>query len=555
MKTIKTFIKKELSAILLLLALLGMSQGVWGYDISSKVYIYHVDNDSWGGAQLYIWKTDYNEAKTFSSVSNTNDKIRYYYFGDGWTGYSGIKFRSDDSWTKQSSGDITTNISSNSWFLGNSTAASTTLADMNGTAAFKSMVSTDGGASYSLVANSNCVATISGYTFSSGTSATATSGSTGSSNTATIYPAYGSTVSYTGTGSNGYEYMGCSTTNSSTLPSSPTTGTKNVTADKTGKEDLTTYYAYFKLKQYAATANVGSVSGGSVQIDSETSGSSSTKTVNHGNTVTFKASASSGYRFVKWNTNSSGTGDTPSTDANYEVEITSATTLYAIFAENVAPSNLYIKGPIIGTSNDCWPYNSTPFSKDGNVFTKTITASKYSCSYDTGDAAGEFILSTVYNDDTAGKLNGNVDFAKDGGDAAHWDYSTRSDATENFKYNQSFNAGDQLMITVTYLPSDNSYKMKIGPYCTPSLSGVSEANNFEPIVISSDIDVTWVVTPPGGGSGYIVSSEDTSITYKGTVGSNNTSGSDFTFTATSKANSSCISSKTVTIKTDSESCP
>lgn len=313
-------------------------------NIAANTTVYFVDNDSWNGCELHIWGINgdgWSNDETFSTVSNTNSKIYYKTFTSKYE-YDGMKFRNNNSWEKQSSGNITTSISSSSWFLGNSTTASTTLANMNGTAAFKSKVSTDGGASYSLAANSDCVATISGYTLSSGTSATATSGSTGSSNTATIYPAYGSTVSYRGSGSNGYEYMGCSTTNSSTLPSSPTTGTKNVTANKTSKSSLTTYYAYFKLKQYTATATVGSVSGGTVQVNNASAGSTSFVTVNHGTSVSFMvASTTSGYAFKEWNTAQDGSGTQKSTNTTYTISsLEATTTVYAIFERDcTAPTS------------------------------------------------------------------------------------------------------------------------------------------------------------------------------------------------------------------------
>ncbi len=552
-------LEHKLQWLVLLVALLGVSQSVWGWTIERGKKIYYIDIDNWGSAYIYYWGSSSGDL-TCTKISGT--KIFYYTRNSNLDNLGGFKFRASTSnWDKQSDGNIECSVSQNVWFDKKSTVSSgsiptanTTMSKINGTAYLKCKINSNNGSGYVDGSNANCVATVSGKTVSSGATSTSNvSSSTGSGKqSVSISPAYGSTVEYTGTNGTGYTYMGSSSTGSTSLPADKQTSKRSVASNEYNGGSIT-YYAYFKLNQYSVSAAIGNVSGGSITLD----GSSSTlsKTVNHNTSVTFAATPNSGYKFVGWNTAPNGGGTTKSTNASYTVSITENTSLYAIFEAYVAPSNLYIKGPIIGTSNNCWPYDGTPFSKDGNVFTKTITASKYSCSYGSGDAAGEFILSTVYNDDTAGKLNGNVDFAKDGGDAAHWDYSTRSDATENFKYNQSFNAGDQLMITVTYLPSDNSYKMKIGPYCTPSLSGVSEANNFEPIVISSDIDVTWVVTPPGGGSGYIVSSEDTSITYKGTVGSNNTSGSDFTFTATSKANSSCISSKTVTIKTDSESCP
>lgn len=512
-KIFKT-LEHKLQWLVLLVALLGISQGVWGDNqklIPSGNKIYFVDDDSWGACQMYYWYNGGNNTVDYTKINNT--LIYYKNFDSDWW-IEGYKFRNNSDRGKQSSNNITSAISSNVYYVGSSISAQTDMTKLNGTAKFYVRVSTDGGSTYAEVANANCVATISGYNLGSGnTSTTAVNGSTsGSTREAKIYPAYGSTISYTGTGSNGYVYMGCSSSNSSSLPASPTTGTKTVKADKIG-QDCTTYYAYFKLNQYSVSASIGNVSGGSITLD----GSSSTlsKNVNHNTSVTFAATPNSGYKFVGWNTAPDGGGTTKSTNASYTVSITENTSLYAIFEAYVAPSNLYIKGPIVGTSNDCWPYVSTPFSKDGNVFTKTITASKYSCSYESGDAAGEFILSTVYDDDTAGKLNGNVDFAKDGGDAANWDYSTRSDATENFKYNKSFDAGDQLTITVTFITTDGSYKMKIESACTtPEDKSITISSGS----VCSGNSVSITVVSPDNGYTYKVYDSDSKLAGSGVAG-------------------------------------
>lgn len=334
---LQTLLKHKLQWLLLLAALLGVSQGVWGNSklIPSGNTIYFVDNDSWGACQMYYWYDDGNNYVSFTKITNT--LIYYHDFDSDWW-INGYKFRNNTSWSKQSSGDITGSISSDVYYAGTSTTANTDMTKLNGTAKFISKISTNGGTSYSKTANANCKAKISGKNLGGGnTSTTSVSNETGSSSEATIYPAYGSTVEYTGSASNGYTYMGCSTSNSSTLPAGASTSKQTVTSKALGT-DLTTYYAYFKLNQYTATATVGNVAGGTVQVTGGSSSStSSSATQNHGTSVTFSATASSGYDFVCWNTNADGSGTVKSTSTSYNITLTSATTLYAIFAASCTP--------------------------------------------------------------------------------------------------------------------------------------------------------------------------------------------------------------------------
>lgn len=109
---------------------------------------------------------------------------------------------------------------------------------------------------------------------------------------------------------------------------------------------LTSSKIYYKADAYTATATVGSGAGGTVTIDTETASSSSvSKTVVSGTAVDFKATPSSGYNFKEWNTKSDGTGTRKSTNATYNVTITAATTLYAIFeaagCEKAVPVAVY----------------------------------------------------------------------------------------------------------------------------------------------------------------------------------------------------------------------
>ncbi len=252
---IKSILKRSLTILLTLLMLLSASSlglsaaqvelAQTGYNISSNVKVYYVDTASWGASQMYIWKSDYSEAKTLTKITNT--KIYYYNFSGGWGGYEGFKFRSDSNWSKQSSGDIKHDITASSWYYGTSTTKKTTLANMNGTAKVVNMISTDGGTTYTATANNGTYTTVSGYNLANNaTSATSVSASTKSADNASISAAYGSTITYKAT-AGGATFKGFSTTNSSTLPTSmkSTNTTYTVTASGYNGTANSTIYAYY----------------------------------------------------------------------------------------------------------------------------------------------------------------------------------------------------------------------------------------------------------------------------------------------------------------------
>lgn len=399
---LQTLLKHELQWLVLLAALFGVSHGVWG---NSKLIplgntIYFVDNASWGACQMYYWYDGGNNYVSFTKITNT--LIYYYDFDSDWW-INGYKFRNNTSWSKQSSGDITGSISSDVYYAGTSTTANTDMTKLNGTAKFISKISTNGGTSYSKTANANCKAKISGKNLGGGnTSTTSVSNETGSSSEATIYPAYGSTVEYTGSASNGYTYMGCSTSNSSTLPAGASTSKQTVTSTALGT-DLTTYYAYFKLNQYTATATVGNVAGGTVQVTGGSSSStSSSATQNHGTSVTFAATSSSGYNFVNWNTKADGTGTVKSTSASYTITLTSATTLYAIFAASCTP-------PTPTTSDTPSAYSYTTATLTGTY----PTTSSYCAVTAKGICYGTSANPTTEYDDTTSS-SGNISYSATG---------------------------------------------------------------------------------------------------------------------------------------------
>lgn len=222
-----------------------------GYNISSGVKIYYADTDSWGTCQMYYWGSNWNNFVTYTKIANTG--IYYYSFDSKWENLSGFKFRNKTDWdtAKQTNGNITHDVTGNSWYYGTSTAKSTDLTKLNCTAKVVSMLSNDGGATYQATANSSTYTTISGYKLNSGaTSATSTTAKTNSSNSVSISAAFGSTVTLTATAGSNVTFKGFSTTNSSTLPSSLSTGTtKTFTANRIDGGACDTYYAYYVMPE------------------------------------------------------------------------------------------------------------------------------------------------------------------------------------------------------------------------------------------------------------------------------------------------------------------
>ncbi len=238
----------------------------------SGVKLYYVDTDEWGAVNMYYWGNNWNNSVDLSPITNT--KIYVTSFDSKWTNLTGYKFRSDTSWTHQSSGDIKTAFTSNSWGYGSSTSISTTMSQVNGTAKVVTKLS-NGSGSYTETASTDCVAKVSGYTLNSGnTSATAVNSRTGSSSTAQISAAYGSTITYSASSGSRYVFKGFSETNSSTLPSGVKTSMTQTAVGYNGTSNPVVY-AYFEKQE--------------VPLADSVTLTASPTTVGMGETVTLKA--------------------------------------------------------------------------------------------------------------------------------------------------------------------------------------------------------------------------------------------------------------------------
>ncbi len=107
---LQTLLKHKLQWLLLLAALLGVSQGVWADDNPNKTfYVSSKDNDNY---KLHLWKSDGSECKTWKSpdelMTKLNSKFNRNYFSYDYSSCSAIdRFKVyHDGWT-DGSGDQT----------------------------------------------------------------------------------------------------------------------------------------------------------------------------------------------------------------------------------------------------------------------------------------------------------------------------------------------------------------------------------------------------------------------------------------------------------------
>lgn len=153
-----------------------------------------------------------------------------------------------------------------------------------------------------------------------------------SGTTATKTVNKGTSVSFSATAATGYTLDGIYTTATGTnTASSPVTLNSN-----------TSYYARFRTNTHAVKLYTIGSTGSTVQYGNETAATSVEKTgVKYNSSVTIKANPASGYKFVGWYTNSSGTGTATSTNASYTFTMGDADVTY--YAKFEAKNQYYLK--------------------------------------------------------------------------------------------------------------------------------------------------------------------------------------------------------------------
>ena len=355
----------RITAILILL-LMGVNSA-WAYNYGGNgVYYYFANTGSWPGVHLYIWNGGWNTDFTLTQITNT--KVYYHKWTSAYNNNEGILFRGAANWNNGQTSDIKANYTSHTSWVHNSTTGKTDLSNINRQAQVVVMLSTGG--NYAQTANANCVAKVSGYTVVAGnSSATAKNASTsGSSATASISAAYGSTITYTATAGTGYTFKGFSTSNSTSLPASPSASGATATASGYGSTDNSTYYAYFKANSYTVKFDANGGTGGSMSNQSHTYGVSKALTAN--------AFTRTGYTFAGWNTKADGTG-TSYTDKQTVSNLSSTDgatiTLYAQWTEKTYSLTFKHDGhgtiKVGGTT-----VNSGSTASVNHVTTKTLVA-------------------------------------------------------------------------------------------------------------------------------------------------------------------------------------
>lgn len=288
------------------------------FEADKRVYL--VNKGNWTNAYIHLWTG--SEDKELQMTKYSGTKIFSYYFSSAQDaqGFRFISTKGDRS-THWYTGWVNSNYA---FTHDNSMSWQGDISKLNGTAKIVSMIDSTGSGTYTKAANANCVATVSSKNLNGGTaSIDDTSGSTGSANEASCYPAYGATVNYTATASNGYVFRGFSTTNSSSLPSG-VTSTKSVTSNAyNGSSNPSTVYAYFSPQTYTITYNAGANGTGTV--------SSTTKV--HGQNATLSSSkfTRTGYTQTGWSTTDGGA---KAYDLGGTYTTNSDTTLYPYWTQN-----------------------------------------------------------------------------------------------------------------------------------------------------------------------------------------------------------------------------
>lgn len=527
---LQTLLKHKLQWLVLLLALFGVSQGVWGYNIAKDSKIYFVNTDAWTEVNMWFWGDGWTDNQTMTHITNTGI---YYKKFDNQYDYGGWIFRNASGGGGSYAGfNVQYSVSGNMWYKYNSSTKQTTMAGLNGTAKLNSMISTDG-SSYSKTYNSNCVATISGYNLGGGNSSTTdVSASTGSSATATIYPAYASTVTYSGSNGTGFRYLGISTTEKtngvpSDVASSPTA--QSLYCSSCGNTNLADRYAYF-IATYSVTASkcTATSAGGSVKLDDKAS--PLTKTVDAGTSVKFTAvPTNSAWEFEGWYSDAGGS-TLVSTSNPYNVTITSAKTLYAKF-NNVC-------GTVNVTNPDGTNYSSCPGGKtlsvSGSNGTGTLSYQWYRTTAATATGG------TVVTEKLTAAEGGNyyTPNYNDAGTAYRYYCIARSSGDcESYK---SATSG------VSGVFNTNTSVLKISP-------SISLVKSYEPVTLTAtNANVeSWSLSPTEGPTQYLYDSSKRRVKFKG-VG--DTPAITYTITATARDGLFTCPGKATVIVEEDEDC-
>ena len=338
------------AAMLIMLLTLGVGQ-MWGatWSFSGTSYMYFHNKAGWtdSGKMLFIGKDSYSSVYTMSAVSNTqlwvvqlpssgwSDASYMAVAGGGSVWGSGSWGPSNRTNATHYTNTYTSGLSTSSTqyyvFIPNSTSNNASISltylgnaisNLNKTITVKAKVSTNGGSSYSEATSPGTLSASSKKFSSYNSCGTATSLSSG-----TISCGYTATTTLTAADATGYDFVGWY--NSS---GTQQTTSKTLTIYPT---DNTTYYAYYKEKQYSLTFSHNGH--GSIAVGGSTVASGSTANVNHISTKTLVATPNTGYDFSGWTKSGSNTGSVTIANASAASTTIKATNTGATITAGFTP--------------------------------------------------------------------------------------------------------------------------------------------------------------------------------------------------------------------------
>lgn len=322
-----------LLSVLMIISLVSVSiftTFAWGVQGGNKVY--YVNTGNWSTVYHHFWGNDWHNYEQMTQISNTG--VYYKSYSNDYTA-NGFNFNNSKSDSGGSAACYNW-VTQNTAYYGTGNSSFTDMSKLNGKAKVISMISTDGGTTYTKSANASCVATVSTKNITGGATATTdSSSSTGSSDTAESYPAYGATVTVSGSASGDYVFMGLSTTNSSSLPNDANTSNQSyVSLEYNGSTSNDVYYAYFKQSftvtiQPKTGTTPNSSTGGTVSPASHTG-------LHNGHaakTITATPKTQNDYVFAGWESVNGLVKFANSTSANTTYTATGTDTIYGKFTQ------------------------------------------------------------------------------------------------------------------------------------------------------------------------------------------------------------------------------